>query len=640
MRFSKISVFVVLLSSTAFGQPRNHWVSVFDHNHMNDYLYDVYARADGGFAMCGMGIDSAGRAGFWLVKASRAGGLEWQQTYYRGDNNEEDRAFTLIEADDGGFALGGRSGPPGRLPNDFAVLRTDRDGARNWFRIYANAQFNRGACRAIIEAKNGNLLAVGEAGISNLGYAVMLNGNGDIVWERYYDRGPFNATREIADAGVIFAGPGRMVRVDGNGEMIWERSYRNSYFQDMTSCSGQGFALASLVTDTSLVITRVDNEGEVLWTSHKDIDHVQFSNTAAYRTGIARLPDGGFVVVSAFQRSDNVNVTSPVIWQTDSEGREMWLRIDRNAPAPGTLEEYNSVVVAHDGAIVATGHTYTHENASDGILVRLIPERFAPEIIQWSPDSLHLMALQEDRTEFWVSAIDLQDDSLRYSWTLDDEAVATDSLTLIELPELGEHIVKCLVSDVDLSDSILWHVSVTDLFIASHSPDTLSIAVKRGHSVDFALDSVRATPGDSISYAWTATNLNNQEREDAGRDAHATIQFDHTGNFGVEGLAFRGEARDNVVWTVAVRSAILDYWPSRLSLTFPPDTIVHFGVIPFNADSGAVHYEWRFDQDLLGMDTSEVALNFGEVGDYQVGVIVTDSTEADTDLAPKKWTRS
>jgi len=88
----------------------------------------------------------------------------------------------------------------------------------------------------------------------------------------------------------------------------------------------------------------------------------------------------------------------------------------------------------------------------------------APEIISFFPVDLDTAALGAV-IEFGITAIDVDGDSLQYSWFLNSFALGTDSMQLIQFDSLGTHEILAFVSDGALEDSVIWIVSVVALGI-------------------------------------------------------------------------------------------------------------------------------------------------------------------------------
>jgi hypothetical protein len=191
--------------------------------------------------------------------------------------------------------------------------------------------------------------------------------------------------------------------------------------------------------------------------------------------------------------------------------------------------------------------------------------------------------------------------------------------------------VQCLVADEDASASVRWHVTVSNLFIARHTPDTLELTLLRGSSQTFTLDSVAAIQdNDPIQYLWTLADLTNQQSQEIGEDSSVAVDFVRSGNYAVTGEAYRGDASDAVTWRIAVRGAVLDFVPPSLDLTIRTDTTVHFEVFAFNPGSDSLSYWWYFGENLIGLDSAAEVIFGPEEGVYQVSAVVMVGMEGDT----------
>lgn len=80
------------------------WIQTYQGT-SDDMAYSVIETGDGGYALAGR-TDSfgAGLLDFWLVKIDDAGNVQWSKTY--GGTGDE-YAMTLVQTDDGGYALAG-----------------------------------------------------------------------------------------------------------------------------------------------------------------------------------------------------------------------------------------------------------------------------------------------------------------------------------------------------------------------------------------------------------------------------------------------------------------------------------------------------------------------------------------------------
>ena len=74
-----------------------------------EYVSSMVQTDDGGFAVAGYTGLLYGSSETWLVKTDEDGNLEWNQTY--GETTSI-RGYCLIQTDDGGFAIAGRTNVP------------------------------------------------------------------------------------------------------------------------------------------------------------------------------------------------------------------------------------------------------------------------------------------------------------------------------------------------------------------------------------------------------------------------------------------------------------------------------------------------------------------------------------------------
>jgi len=616
----------------------------------NETLWDVYAATDNRYLICGEArpFSQPRYTSYnFLVGLLRENGDPiWLRSV--GSRDVGEAGMSCIEAENGDFIIGGVGGIGDNGQNrTTACLRVNQAGNVIWNRLYSSGIIN-----AIIELKSGDFLLAGRSQSS--GYLLCLDGGGDVIYERWYnsDQGYHFASMRETEGGVVIAGTcGQagvqndiwLVKVTVGGDILWSHSYHHDESQDcdgMISAGDGGFVLTGAVGNDSEVdqyLMKVDNDGQALWFRRFDWDDGVGVWEEAW--GVARLNEGGFALVGNIQ-SDQEYVYMPTVLCTNRSGIERWRRSYPIHEWDGYGDSRNlffSVIRGHDNSIMAAGvATFLGDSTvQNGLIVKLQPENLLPELT-WSPHDTLLTVLLGDTVQFGVSA--RREDGRRadeYWWMMGADTIAQDSVATYHFDQLGETDLTCNVTIEDWQFSITWHITVSDLFIAFHSPDTLSLTLRRGTSQTFSIDTVRAVEGDPVEYQWTLTDLNNFERAETGTEASATIEFLRSGNYQMEGLAYRGESSDNVIWTIAVRSAILDFWPRELNLSVPPDSSSEFGVIPFNPDSDSLSYRWEVDGDSVGSD-STVTLRFAwddrRIGNppHQVSAIVMDGGEGDT----------
>jgi len=635
----------------AFAQPRNDWFRFYGGPGFN-YFEDVYRTADNGFAMCGrslrIGINPDSIRGvpndFWIVKTDNNGAQIWEKTVDILDENTNDIAKSLVETDDGGFVVGGGSGVQnGRT--FFTGLLTDTEGEVLWQRRFGNG--DQGLCQAVIESKAGTFLFGGYLKRQDMnnevwGYIALVDANGNVELDRLFRPDTIKnimAIRERQDGGFYLTGyrsgesdasEFALVKLRANYQTDWVQGYPSesgfsSGSKALQSVAG-GYALGGTVArviEGQLCeyprIVRVDEDGRLIW------DHEYINDDTRETYAMVRMPDNGFTIIG---HNLTARPQSPFLIRTNEGGDEQWMRLDEFAG----VGWYGSGIVDNDGYVITAGCGTDPETRDfQGILVKILPDRSAPVIVEWRPDSLNITALPFRDVPFFLRAEDLQEDSLSYTWIRNGETAGEGQIFEASFDDYGQFPIVGRVTDGSQSDSIMWTITIRDIFIASHSPDTLSLSFRRGTTQTFSLDSVAVTDGDPVIYQWTLTDLNSFEAEDAGMETGATIDFLRSGNFQLEGLVYRGESSDNVIWTITVRSAILDFTPRSLALSTFRDSTLQFSLLPFNPESDSLRYNWLMDGTMREADTLDnLALTFPETGDHRVAGILLNGSEGDT----------
>ncbi len=101
---------------------------------IREYGFCLVQDSDGGYAFAGTTCSfGAGNHDSWLVKIDSFGNMEWNQSY---GGKDVDGATSLIQTEDGGYALAGSTKSFGLGGYDFWLVKTDKNGNRIWNRTY------------------------------------------------------------------------------------------------------------------------------------------------------------------------------------------------------------------------------------------------------------------------------------------------------------------------------------------------------------------------------------------------------------------------------------------------------------------------------------------------------------------------
>jgi hypothetical protein len=291
---------------------------------------------DGGYAMAGRTWSPlVSDYDCWLVKTDSAGNIEWNKTY---GNTSWDEAYDLVQTSDSGYVLVGYTSVAGSYQlRDAYVVKTNSAGVVQWERSYG-VTANEYAV-AVIQTNDGAYAVAGytvtNAGDDSEPWLIKINAEGDQVFGRFYGGPDFDYFTDL-------------VQTTDNGYAI--SGYTESY-----GSGGYDFWLV-----------KTDSNGNALWSQ-------TYGGTVGGPSGweeanaLVLTDDGGYALAGYAQCYD---ITDCDFWlvKTDSNGVMQWSN-SYGGPAP---EIADSLVRTVDGGYALAGITYSlgGENTPDIWLVK------------------------------------------------------------------------------------------------------------------------------------------------------------------------------------------------------------------------------------------------------------------------------
>ena len=317
-----------------------------------DFVHSLVETSDGGYAMAGdTGPYSA--TDFWLVKTNESGNLIWNQTYggrWSEEENGYDRAQSLVETSDGGYAIAGYSG---QWASTLHLIKTDALGNMEWNQTYASKM---SGFPSLIRPITCSMVAT-----SDQGYA--LAGNFDFdFW---------------------------LIKTDVSGNVEWNQTYGGSAYDfacSLVTTSDKGYALAgySCVSGPNGVgkfcVVKIDEFGSMLWNQ-------TYGDGDAWAWSLVAVSDGGYAIAGTTTSS--------------ASGEDFWLvKIDEfgnmewNQTYGGTgIDRAYSLVETLDGGYAIAGDTYSFgAGIVDFWLVKTDEKGVIPEHPSWLLPTLLLTA--------------------------------------------------------------------------------------------------------------------------------------------------------------------------------------------------------------------------------------------------------
>jgi hypothetical protein len=230
----------------------------------DDVAYELVETSDGGYALAGYKAYSSyprffeRQPDFLLVKTDENGNIEWNQTYGGADG---EIANSLIKTSDGGYALGGGTSPFGGTA-DLWLVKTDESGNMEWNKTYGGAQDDR--AQSLIETSDGGYALAGSTESFGAGsydfWLVKVDESGNFEWNKTYGGTHDDlaySLLETSDGGYALAGFTHsfgvgfynfwLVKTDENGNIMWNQTYGGEYDEfaySLVKTSDGGYAIA------------------------------------------------------------------------------------------------------------------------------------------------------------------------------------------------------------------------------------------------------------------------------------------------------------------------------------------------------------------------------------------------------------
>ncbi|MGD8565963.1 MAG: hypothetical protein PVF96_06415 [Candidatus Bathyarchaeota archaeon] len=248
----------------------------------HDFGYSIIQTSDGGYALCGStGSFGSGQDDIWLVKIDALGNMEWNKTY-GGTNNEF--CTSIIQTDDGGYAIAGVTRSFGAGAEDFWLVKTDSNGNTQWSRTYGGtAQDN---LMDLTQTLDGGYALVGHTQSFGFGF-----------WDWWF------------------------VKTDSNGNHQWNTTFGgigDDRLQHLAQTSDLGYILCGYTNshgagNYDYWLIKTNTLGDAQW------NKTYGGSSADCAYGIITTNDGGYALIG---RTESFSLGSNDYWliKTDSEG--------------------------------------------------------------------------------------------------------------------------------------------------------------------------------------------------------------------------------------------------------------------------------------------------------------------------------
>jgi hypothetical protein len=336
---------------------------------------------DGGYSLAGI-TNSFGAGGqdAWLVKTDLTGKQQWNKTY--GGTND-DYVSSIVQTNDGGYALAGYTYSYGAGNQDCWLIKTDSAGNQQWSKTYGGTMYD--SAQSVIQSNDGGFIICGTTNSTGAGaqdlFLVRTDSSGNQLWTKTFGgtRNDYGTSLvQAADGGYAVVGftlsfgaggpDAWLIKIDSIGKQIWSKTYGGTgddSIYAVAQTNDGGYALAGYTQSYGagsydFWLTKTDSLGNSLWTK-------TYGGTADdYALSLVNLPNGGYAIGGYTESSGSGNGDFWLV-RTNSDGNQLW-----NKTYGGTDYDFCfSLVNTIDGGYALAGYTYSWGSNGDFWLVKV-----------------------------------------------------------------------------------------------------------------------------------------------------------------------------------------------------------------------------------------------------------------------------
>ena len=287
------------------------WDEIFGEE-MTDMARSVIQTKDGGYAVVGsIWTKYARKQDFWLIKLGENGNKEWEKTF---DKDEQDIAHSIIQTNDGGYAIAGGTGKRFWGEVNCWVIKLDAKGNMEWDKNFGGIGWEE--IYSIIQTKDDDFIATGSVWSKGAGRGdvcvVKIDRRGYLVWNKTFGGSENDEARSIIqtdDGGYAVAGftvssedtgdrDVWVIKLDKEGNKIWDKTFGGTsedWANSLIQTKDRGYMVVGWTSSigagkTDVWIVKLNKNGDLLW----DKTFGGSENDEAH--SIVQTEDGGYAV--------------------------------------------------------------------------------------------------------------------------------------------------------------------------------------------------------------------------------------------------------------------------------------------------------------------------------------------------------
>jgi hypothetical protein len=368
----------------AFSPPATAWSKTYG-GARNDGAYSVIQTIDGGYALTGFASpDTTNNHEYWLIKTDSLGTMQWSKTY--GGIGIDD-AYSVIETADGGYAMAGFTNSSGAGNYDGWLVKVDSAGNMQWNKTYGGATADD--LYTVVQTEDGGYALVGYttsfgAGAAD-GQLVKVDSSGNLLWSQTYGGTGVDDTVSMvktSDGGYALVGFTRsfgvggtdfwLVKVDSEGVLQWNKTYggpSDDSAHSIVQTSEGGYALAGFTYsfgsgDKDFWLVKVGPSGNMEW--NRTFGGTGFDDAVS----LVKTSEGGYAL-AGYTSSFGAGSSDVWVVKVDSFGNLVW---SQTYGGVGADYAY-SIIQTSDSGYTLVGNTASFGmGSSDCYFVKITAE--------------------------------------------------------------------------------------------------------------------------------------------------------------------------------------------------------------------------------------------------------------------------
>ncbi len=371
INFQSIFIFMLLMLISFCGvgyaaEETLTWDKTFGGSD-RDVALSIIQTEDGGYAISGYTRSKGkGKADAWAIKLDEWGNMVWDKTFGLSDN---DVAFSIIQTEDGGYAISGYTIFKNIGEADFYIIILDEKGNKLWNKTFFESNWD--CAYSIIQTKDEGYVISGYTWSKGAGKAdawvIKLDNKGNMVWNKTFGGSENDEAHSIIqtkDGYYIIVGTTQskgagewdtwIIKLDEQGNMEWDKTFGGSdddcaYSIIQTEDGGyaiSGYTRSKGKGKTDAWVIKLNNKGNMVWNK----------TFGGYDNDIARsiiqTEDGDYVIVGETQ-SKGAGEWDAWIIKLDKQGNIEWDKTIGGSSWDSIL----SIIQTEDGDYVVAGWT-------------------------------------------------------------------------------------------------------------------------------------------------------------------------------------------------------------------------------------------------------------------------------------------